>query len=106
MLLEQKGDAIDVGGDGIVLVFHHRRQIEFRLAYDDAERRELMIGLGEFLRGVKQRFGGNAADVEAGSAMRLRLAFFDDGDFHAELRGADGADIAAGPGPDDDEIVS
>ena len=29
----------------------------------------------------------------------------DDGDLHAELRGADRADIAAGAGADDDEIV-
>ena len=31
--------------------------------------------------------------------------YLDDGDFHAELRGADGADIAAGAGADDDDVV-
>src|SRR4051812_33909718 len=35
----------------------------------------------------------------------LRLTLFHDGRLQAELRGADGAHIAAGAGSDDDEIV-
>ena len=58
------------------------------------------VGLGEFLRSLEQRLRRNAADVEAGAAMRLAL--FDDRDLQAELRRADGADIAAGAGADDD----
>ena len=58
----------------------------------------------EHFGGVEQRLGGNAADVEAGSAERLPL--LDHGDLHAELRRADRADIAAGAGADHDEIVS
>src|SRR5262249_25589048 len=42
-------------------------------------------------------------DVEAGAAEGLVL--LDHGHLHAELRRADGADIAAGTGADDDEIV-
>ena len=103
VLLEQEGDAVDVGGDGVVLVLHHRGEIELRRADDDAERREAVAGLLEHLRGVKQRLGGDAADVEAGAAERLAL--LDHGDLHAELRGADRADIAAGAGADDDEII-
>ena len=34
VLLEQEGDAVDVGGDRVVLVLHHRRQIELRRADD------------------------------------------------------------------------
>src|SRR5262249_60648763 len=45
----------------------------------------------------------NAADVEAGAAEGLVL--LDYGDLHAELRRADGADIAAGAGADHDEVV-
>ena len=53
--------------------------------------------------GVQQRLGGDAADIEAGAAVRLALLH--DGGLQAELRGADGAHIAAGAGADDDEIV-
>ena len=84
-------------------MLHHRRKIEFWRAGDDAEARELMRGLAEFFRRLEQRLRGNAADVEAGSAMRLAL--FDDGDLEAELRRPDRADIAAGAGSDDDEII-
>ena len=74
VLLEQEGDAIDIGGDGIVLVLHHGGKIELRLADDDAERRETMGGLVEFLGGLEQRLRGDAADVEAGSAKVLRFS--------------------------------
>ncbi len=62
-----------------------------------------MPGLVEQLGGVKQRIGGDAADIEAGPAMGLALLYHSD--VHAELRRADGADIAAGTGANDDEIV-
>ena len=64
---------------------------------------EVVPRLLEQLGGVQQRLGRDAADVEAGAAMRRAL--LDHGDLQAELRGADGADIAAGAGADDDEIV-
>ena len=60
-------------------------------------------GLLEHFGGMQQRLGGDAADVEAGAAKGR--FFLDDGDCEAELRRADGADIAAGAGADDDEIV-
>ena len=56
------------------------------------------------LAGVEQRLAGNAADVEAGAAERG--AFVDERDLEAELRGAKGADVAAGAGADDDEVES
>jgi hypothetical protein len=101
--LSRKATPCHVGGDGVVLVLHQRGVIELRLADDDAEMRQLMAGDLEHFRGVQQRLGRNAADVEAGAAMRLAL--FDDGDLEPELGGADGADITAGAGADDDEIV-
>src|SRR5205814_5021256 len=48
--------------------------------------------------------GGDAADVEAGAAQRRPL--LDAGDFEAELGGADGGDVAAGAGPDHDQVVA
>ena len=88
VLLEQEGDAVDVGGDGVVLVLHHRGQIELRRRDDDAERAEIVRGLLEHLRRVEQRLGGDAADVEAGAAQRLALLD------HAALRPSCAARIA------------
>ena len=103
VLLEQIGDAVDVGGDRVVLVLHHRAEIELGRRDDDAEGREAMRRLVEHFGGVEERLGRNAADVEAGSAERLHL--LDHGDLHAELGRANGADVAAGAGADDNEIV-
>src|ERR1700730_12271099 len=103
MLLQQKADTVNIGGDRLVLMLHPRGKIEFRLAGDAPEAGKLVRDFREFIRGMEQRLRRNAADVEAGSAMRL--AFFHDGDLEAELRRADRADIAAGTGSDDDKIV-
>ena len=69
----------------------------------DAEAGEMIARLLEHVRGMQQRLRRNAADIEAGAAMGLAL--LDDGGLEAELRCPDGADIAAGTGADDDEIV-
>jgi len=103
VLLQQKADTVDIGGDRLVLMFHHRRKIELRLAGDDTEGGKLVRGFCEFVRGMEKRLRRNAADVEASAAMRL--AFFHDRDLEAELCRPDRADIAAGTGANDDEIV-
>ena len=54
----------------------------------------------ERVRVLEQRLGRNAAPQQAGAAERLLL--LDDGDLQAELRGADGRDVAAGAGADHD----
>ncbi len=59
-------------------------------------------GLVEFLGGVDQRLGGDAADVEAGAAG---LDGLDDDGVDAELAGANGADITAGAGADDEKLA-
>ena len=51
---------------------------------------------------TQQDLGWDAADVEAGAAQRLAL--LDAGDLQPKLRGADGADIAAGAGADDGDV--
>ena len=56
------------------------------------------------VRVLEQRLGRNAAPVEAGAAER-RLAL-DDGGLQAELRGANGGDVPAGAGADDDDVES
>ena len=104
VLLQQEGDAGDIGGNRVVLVLHHRAHVERGLADDDAERGHAMPRLVEHFRGVQQGLGGDAADVEAGAAQRRAL--LDHGDLHAELRRADRADIAAGTGADNDDVIS
>ena len=59
VLLEQEGDAVDVGGDGVVLVLHHRGEIELGRRDDDAERAEPM-------RRLLEHFGGVAAAPSTG----------------------------------------
>ena len=103
VLLQEKAHAVHIGADRVVLVLHHGGHIELGLADADAERRKVMGGDLEHFRGVQQGLGGDAADVEASAAMGLAL--LDDGHLHAELGRADGADIAAGAGSNDDEIV-
>ncbi|MNG38581.1 hypothetical protein D3C84_1263440 [compost metagenome] len=53
---------------------------------------------------MQQGLGGNAADIEAGAA--IGGALLDDADLQAKLGRLDGADIAAGAGADNDEIIS
>ena len=103
VLLEQELDALDVAVDSFVLEGHHLLEIELRLADADAEIAEMLARLLEQLGGVQQRLRRDAADIEAGAAMGLAL--LDHGHLEAELRRPDGADIAAGAGSDDDEIV-
>ena len=103
VLLEQKRDAVDVGGDGVVLVLHQRRHIEFGRADDDSQRRQFMRGLLEHFGGVEQRLRRDATDVEARAAERLHL--LDHGDLHAELCRTDRAHITGGAGADHDDIM-
>jgi hypothetical protein len=52
---------------------------------------------------VQENFGGDAAHVQAGAAEEG--IFFDDGNFQAPLRGADGGDISARSAADYYDIV-
>ena len=68
----------------------------------DAVHGEVVAGLLEQVRGLQQRLGRDAADVEAGAAQRRVL--LDDRHLQAELGGADRRHIAAGAGADHDEV--
>ena len=102
VFLEQEIDALNVALHRLVLEGEHGGEVELRF-HLDAEMAEIVSGFGETLRGVEQRFRGYAADIETGAAVGGAL--LDDCDFHSKLGRADGADIAAGAGADDDEIV-
>ena len=71
-------------------------------AEHDAVRGEIVAGFLEQVRGLQQRLGRDAADIEAGAAEGRAL--LDHGHLHAELGGADRRHIAARSGADHDEI--
>src|SRR5581483_1418224 len=104
VLLQQEVDALDVAFDAFVLELHHRREIELRLADADAHHREVLGRHFEHIGGVQQRLRWDAAYIEAGAAEGGAL--FHHRGLQAKLRRADGADVTAGAGANDDEIVS
>jgi hypothetical protein len=55
-------------------------------------------------RVLEERFGGDAATVEAGPALEGIL--FDEGGPEPELAGTDRGHVATGTAADDDDIVS
>ena len=55
------------------------------------------------VRVLEQGLGGNAPPQQAGSAKRFLL--LDDGDFEAQLRGADCGHVPAGARTDDYDVI-
>jgi hypothetical protein len=100
--LGELGDAAGELGDDVVLLLQHGREVDLDAGELDAVGGGVVFGEDELLGGVEQGLAGNAADVEAGAAEGG--AFLDEGDLEAELGGAEGADVAAGAGADDDEV--
>ena len=103
VLLQEERDAVDIALHALILEGEHGGEIELRLDLD-AHGGEAVAGFGVGLARMQQRLGGDAADIEAGAAMRGALLHH--GHLHAELRRADGADITAGPGADDDQVIT
>jgi hypothetical protein len=103
VLLEQEGHTLGVAVDRLVLEIQQRRQVEIGLADLDAHFRKRVRDLLEPLRSEQQRFRRNAADVEASAAEGRPLLHHRN--LHAELSCTNGADVAAGTGADDDEII-
>ena len=102
VLLEEAADAVGEPLDDRVLASQHRREVELDLADLDAVLGELRAGEEEQLAGVEQGLARDAADVEAGAAEGGAL--LDAGHLHPKLSGADGGDIAAGAGSNDDQV--
>ena len=100
---EELFDAAGELFDDVVFAGNHRGDVEFDVAGADAVRGEVVPRF--FVEGgaFEQRFGGDAADVQAGAAEGG--CCFDAGGFVAELGGADGGDVAAGATADDDDVV-
>ena len=102
VLLQQASDALGERVHDLVLVRHHRIEIELDARDLDAMTGEPRLGVGVFLRRVQQRLGRDAADVEAGAAESGRA--LDAGRAQPELSRADGGDVAAGAGADHQDV--
>lgn len=100
---EEIFDARRVGFYDGIFVAHHCRQVEADAGDADAVRGQTVHRVGVFFGTDEQGFGRDAADIEAGATQGR--AKFDAGGFHAQLRGANGGDIAAGAGTDNDEVI-
>ena len=100
--LGELGDTADELGDDVVFLFEKGREIEFDAGELDAVGGGVGFGEDELLGGMKQGFTRDAAHVQASAAEGG--AFLDQRDLEAELGGAEGADVAAGAGADDDQI--
>ena len=94
VLLQQAGHALGQIAHDLVLVRHHRVEIELDARHLDAVAGEPCLGVGVFLRCMQQRLRRDAADIEAGAAQGRRA--LDAGRAQPELGGADSRDIAAG----------
>ena len=108
VLFEQVKDAVVVLFDHAVFAGDHFLDVHFQVFEADAVLAEMVRGLLEMLRALQQRLGRNAAHVGAGAAGS-GAAFFvfplvNTGHVQAQLRGANGRDIAARACADNDDV--
>ena len=108
VLFEQVKDAVVVLFDHAVFAGDHFLDVHFQVFEADAVLAKVMRGLLEMLGALQQRLGRNAAHVGAG-ASGSGAAFFvfplvNAGHVQAQLRSANGRDIAAGACADNDDV--
>ena len=68
VLAEQEGDALGRRFDHLALALHELGEVERRRRHLDAVHGEIVARLLEQVRGLQQRLGRDAADIEAGAA--------------------------------------
>ena len=103
VLLQQKRNALGQPVDDVVLARQHDTEVEPHIVGHHAMGAEPVTRLGIIRGRLQQRLGRDAADIQAGAAEGCAPVHA--GDRHAELGGADGADIPGRTAADDDEIV-
>ena len=105
VLLEQVQDAVVVLLDDGVLALEHLAQIQLQAGDVDAVLGEAVARVFKMLGRLQQRFRRDAADVGAGTARRGAALgvrpLVDASDGKAQLRCADGGDVAARARTDD-----
>ena len=122
VLLEKELNSLCKTGNGGLLCLHHSGEVELDISDLDSAALGVVEDLVVEMRVVEERLGGNAANVQAGSAERATL--FDAGDLsiwvsfcvlckvrgylanlHACLSGLDSCDITRNTAADDDEVL-
>jgi hypothetical protein len=107
VLLEEEQDAVVVLLHHLVLAGQHLRDVDREPRHVDAVVGEVLRGVLVVLGRLQQRLRRDAAHVGAGAA-RGRLAalgpLVDARGVEAQLRRADGGDVAAGAAADDDHV--
>ena len=103
VLFEEKLDALGVAVDHILFIGLHLRPIDLGGRGLEAHGRKIVLGHVQRMGRVQERLGGDTADVEAGAAERL--AALNHSGFQPKLGAADRADITAGAGADDDDVI-
>ena len=104
VLFEQELDAAGVAVDGFALVGQHLLPIHGRRFALEAHLSKVVLGLMQHVAGVQERFGGDAAHVQAGAAQGFTA--LNAGGFEAKLGAADRGDVAAGARADHDDIIA
>ena len=108
VFLEQVDDASVVLFDHLVLAGDHGGNIHLERAGADAVLGKMLVRVLEVFGALQQGLGWNAAHIGTGAAWSrpaLRVApVVDASHFLAQLRGADGRDVAAGAGANDDDV--
>ncbi len=101
VLLEQAGHAAGERLDDLVAALEDLAEVDRALGDRDAEVLRL-VDLVQHVGHAQHGLGGDAGVVEAAPADHVLL---DHGGAHPQLGGADGGDVAAGTGADDDAVV-
>ena len=100
VLLHQEGDAVRKLLRHLARALDDLGDVELEIVGAEAELVQPVHQVPDFGR-AQQRLGRDAAPVEADAAQPVAL---DDRGLQAQLRRADGADIAARPAADDDDV--
>ena len=103
VLLEKVLDATGKAVNTLLLGLHELREVESDRASVDTEVLKGMLSLVELVSRVEESLGGNAANVEAGTAESATLLNADS--LHAFLTSLDGSDVAAGTATNYGDVV-
>ena len=108
VLLEQVQDTVVVLLDHLVLAGNHLGHVHGQALDGNAVVSEVMRGMLVVLGALQQRLGRNATHVGAGAAGGCAalgvFPFIDTGNLLAQLRSANGCNVTAGAGTDDDDV--
>ena len=103
VLFEQKFDTFGVLGNCVLFIGLHLFPIHRRAFAFQTHGGKIVFGFMQHVRGVQQRFGWNAPDVQASTAKGF-IAFNTCG-LETKLSTSNCADIAAGAAADNDYVV-